>query len=209
MTRLVSRREALGLGACASAVALLAAHRRGGPSLPSVEEEAAPARGSGSVGEASGQDASSPPSARPRGLVIPAIDLDEPVKALGLTEAGEIGPPSGDVQWYTGSVPPGETGIAVIAGHVSSPRPDVFRRLDELRVGDHVEVTDASGEELTFVVERTKDVDKQALTRDRSVWGEDSRRMLVLITCDDESGVSDGQYRGNTVVWTEAAGAGG
>lgn len=201
MTRFISRREALGLAACASSVAVLAAYRRGELSLPSSGEGAAQA--SAVASDETAAASSVPAARRPRRLVIPTIDLAEPVRALGLTEDGEIEPPTGVVQWYTGSVAPGEVGIAVLAGHVSSPRPDVFQRLGGLGVDDHVRVTDASGEDLSFVVERTRRVDKQALTRDRSVWGEEDRRMLVLITCDDESGVSNGHYRGNTVVWAE------
>lgn len=144
-------------------------------------------------------------SRRPIRLALPAIGLDEPVRALGLAEGGDISPPSGVVQWYTGSVPPGATGIAVIAGHVSSPEPDVFHGLSGLSVGDRVRVTDTTGVHHGFVVERTARVGKQELTRDPSVWGRSERPVLVLITCDDDSAVERGHYSGNFVVWCRAS----
>lgn len=199
MTRRVRRREALGLVACASTLTLLAVVRPGdqGDSITDV-------RADGPAAVSRPGPVSVPAERLPVRVTAAAIGLDEPVRALGLSEAGDISPPVGVVQWYTGSVAPGERGVAVLAGHVSAPRPDVFRRLDELTVGARVRVDVGGGSLRTFVVERTARVDKQDLTRDRSVWGSSERRMLVLITCDDTSSVDRGSYRGNVVVWAVA-----
>lgn len=142
----------------------------------------------------------------PARLVIPAIRLDEPVVALGLNSEGQIVPPADTVQWYTGSPAPGDPGIAVIAGHVTNPDPDVFHRLPSLRVGDPVAVVDASGRRRTFRVYRTRQVDKKTLTTDPSVWGHTDQRVLALITCDPESSVQAQHLTGNFVAWAGLVG---
>lgn len=143
--------------------------------------------------------------AQPTRLAIDAIDVDEPVQALGLTEAETIEPPPGVVQWYTGSVVPGQRGNSVIAGHVTSPDPDVFHHLAQLAPGDRVTVIDQADVRRSFDVETTERIDKLALTSDPRVWGETERRMLVLITCDKDSPVSGRHHRGNLVVWAVLA----
>lgn len=110
-------------------------------------------------------------------------------------------PPANTVQWYTGSVAPGRPGICVIAGHVTYSGPDVFHRLPSLRVGDLVAVTARTGEVTQFAVTRTRQVDKQELTSDPSVWGDTDERVLALITCDPDSPVREGHLAGNFVAW--------
>lgn len=210
MTGWVTRREAVGLTVGLSATALLAWWR------PGDDQGATPGEVTGDpdrsaptvLGQQRGADdedaespTGAPAAAHPTRLVIEAIDLDEPVRALGLTEAGEIAPPPGVVQWYTGSVAPGQQGNSVIAGHVTSPQPDVFHRLAELVTGARVAVTDRSGTRRIFEVEAMERIDKQVLTTDPRVWGETHRRMLVLITCDQDTPAINGHHSGNVVVW--------
>ncbi len=196
----VTRREVLALGASAACVGLLATWSPGADderrAAAEIEKLAWP------TPDPATRTAMADPR-RPARLVISAIGLDEPVKALGLTTAGEIAPPPGVVQWFTGSVVPGAIGAAVLAAHVTSPEPDVFFRLGELAKGDTIEVTDADGVDRSFVVTRTAEVDKLDLTRDQSVWGKVAGPTLVLITCDTESGRRGAHLAGNVVVWAE------
>ncbi len=197
----VTRREVLALGASAACVGLVAAWSPGGDEERRAAAEAADL--AWPTPDPSTKTAMADPQ-RPSRLVIGTIDVDEPVKALGLTTKGEIAPPPGVVQWYTGSVVPGAVGASVIAAHVTSPKPDVFYRLGELDQGDPISVTDADGAERTFAMTRTAEVDKLDLTRDQSVWGKVTEPTLVLITCDTESGRRGRHLAGNVVVWAES-----
>src|SRR5438046_2619246 len=71
-------------------------------------------------------------------LRIPAIGVDTGLQRLGLESDGSLQPPSrwGVAGWYAGGPRPGETGPAVIVGHVDSTSgPAVFFRLRELHAG--------------------------------------------------------------------------
>lgn len=195
----VTRREVLALAASAVCVGLVASWSPG----DEAAEKAAPP-GTWSTPDPSASTEQADPR-RPVRIRAADIDLDEPVEALGLTAAGEIAPPPGIVQWYTGSVVPGAAGASVIAGHVTSPKPDVFHRLGELSEGDVVEVVDADGADREFRVTRTAQIDKQALTHDQSVWGDVKDPTLVLITCDEDSPRKGRHLSGNVVVWATPA----
>jgi LPXTG-site transpeptidase (sortase) family protein len=105
-----------------------------------------------------------------------------------------------------GRVAPGEVGTAVVAGHVTSGGDDdVFAELSSIRVGHEV-VLASGGVTRSYVVRRAAVVTKSNLTRDADVWGQnDSRRRIVLITCDDDLGFrSDGHRVANYVVVADA-----
>ena len=140
-------------------------------------------------------------------LRIPGIALDAELHAEGL-RGGRINPPAGTVMWYTGHdrVAPGEIGTAVIAGHVvAHGRPDRFADLAKVKVGDVVELTDADSNPQPYSVVRAEVVDKDALTTDGWVWGDNtSVERLAIVTCDDAYGFrGDGHRVANFVVIAE------
>ncbi|WP_431843348.1 class F sortase [Calidifontibacter indicus] len=213
-----TRRDLLAL---AGGLGLASVLWRGGPGRTEPSDPVSTSAASSSAGASGASGVSSAPGSSgsprrasgssdaggaPARLVIPAIRLDEPVVALGLNSEGQIVPPADTVQWYTGSPAPGDPGVAVVAGHVTNPDPDVFHRLPSLRVGDPVAVVDASGRRRTFRVYRTRQVDKQTLTTDPSVWGHTDQRVLALITCDPESSVQAQHLTGNFVAWAGLVG---
>lgn len=162
----------------------------------------------GSTPSALAASASKPPppatAATPVSVVIPAIGLDESVAALGLDSNGQIVPPNHTIQWYTASAKPGAPGIAVLAGHVTSPKPDVFYRLSELAPRDTFTVADRGGTQTRFRVTRVGRKTKEALTRDPTVWGTTTERTVVLVTCDLDSPTNDSHYEGNFIAWAVA-----
>ena len=95
-------------------------------------------------------------SAPPARIRIPAIGVSAAVVRLGLKPDGTLEVPSDfdDTGWYTGGPAPGETGPAVIAGHIDSHRgPAVFYRLRELRPGDEITVGRTDGSSVRFTVD--------------------------------------------------------
>lgn len=140
-------------------------------------------------------------------LSIPAVGLSTPLAAQGL-RGGKVNPAAGEVIWFTGydRVSPGATGTSVVAGHVvNRSGPDEFAALEQLEKGDGVVVSYAGGERLRFEVTRTDIVDKDALTTEPAVWGDNSdTRRIVLVTCDDELGFrEDGHREANFVAVAE------
>lgn len=137
-------------------------------------------------------------------LRVPGIGLDTPLSSGGVSSTGAISPPAGQAMWVRGfgRVEPGQSGTAVVAGHVvASGEDDVFAALTGVHVGAEVVITSPSGQR-TFVVTRADVVSKAALTHDTDVWGDvGSGRRVVLITCDDELGYrKDGHRVANYVV---------
>lgn len=146
---------------------------------------------------------------KPDLLSIPTIDFTSGLEPEGL-RGGQVNPRPGEVIWFTGSarVAPGERGTAVVAGHVANgTKPDVFARLDEVKVGSTFALTMNDGSTVRFTVKRAEVVDKQALRHDQQVWGRNTTtRRVAIVTCDDELGFgADGHRKANYVVVGEAA----
>jgi hypothetical protein len=96
-------------------------------------------------------------------LIIPRIGLNAAILALGPDPNGAMQAPQrgrphdpvwSEVYWWKVGAIPGQSGNAVIAGHVNRPdgSPSTFTRLNELRVGDLIEVKTEDGQLLTFRV---------------------------------------------------------
>lgn len=148
------------------------------------------------------------PSA-PTQVDIPAIDVTSPLHPLGLLEDGTLDVPSGDrydeAAWYDGSVTPGEAGVSVIEGHVTSQGsvPSIFFDLGSLEIGDQVEVTREDGEVVTFEVYALDTFPKDGFPTGR-VFGNADNPELRLITC---GGAYDEEARAhvdNIVVFAKA-----
>ena len=78
-----------------------------------------------------------PSTALPVGLELPSAGIATVLAGIDLDAAGALVPPADPAKagWYRGSAVPGETGPAVISGHVDwAGAPGVFARLDEVAV---------------------------------------------------------------------------
>lgn len=123
---------------------------------------------------------------------------------LGISGNGSLQvPPNGfPAGWFTGAPTPGETGPAVIAGHVHwSGRPGVFARLDRLKPGDKVMVTRQDRSTATFRVSRVREYPKASFPS-AAVYGDIDHPGLRLITCGGLDYVSE-KYEANLVVFAD------
>ncbi|HWD78063.1 MAG TPA: class F sortase [Kribbella sp.] len=135
---------------------------------------------------------------------IPAIGVDSRLMRLGISGNGSLQvPPNGfPAGWFTGAPTPGETGPAVIAGHVHwSGRPGVFARLDRLKPGDKVMVTRQDRSTATFRVSRVREYPKASFPS-AAVYGDIDHPGLRLITCGGLDYVSE-KYEANLVVFAD------
>lgn len=144
--------------------------------------------------------------AQPARLNIAAIDLDEPLIGLGLTETGEMQVPTDydDVGWFTGGGRPGGIGApTVLAGHVDSTSgPAVFDRLDELTPGQVVTVDDEAGGRADYRIAELGDYGKDEFPTAR-VFGAVPADEIRLITCSGDFDVAVGSYERNFVVFAQ------
>lgn len=149
----------------------------------------------------------------PAQLNIPAIHVNAPVMNVGKTAQGLMDAPVSQainspywthVFWYAPGAAPGQTGNAVIAGHVDrvGGDPAVFWYLKDLAPGDDVYVTSVQGQTLHFTVDRTVSYPASAPGAQviNAVFGPTGGHHLNLITC---SGVWTGNgYDQRLVVFT-------
>ncbi len=107
--------------------------------------------------------------------------------------------------WYAGGTVPGETGPAVIAGHVDSTTgPAVFFRLREVHRGDTIKVGLSDGTSTTFVADRVITAPKDGFPTD-TVFGPTPDAELRLITCGGPYDRKVGGYVDNTIVFATAS----
>jgi sortase (surface protein transpeptidase) len=120
---------------------------------------------------------------------IPAIGVTALVEQVGLTRDGAMDTPKGwmNAAWYSPGFRPGETGNAVIAGHLDSRSggPAVFWNLSHLQPGDEIMITYERGDRYTFAVQDLEavpyDIAGPALA---AIFGASQTSDLNLITCN-------------------------
>jgi sortase (surface protein transpeptidase) len=133
---------------------------------------------------------------------IPAIDVRSALQPLHL-EAGNVlqtptkFPVAG---WYADGVRPGDTGPAIIVGHVDSTAgPAVFFRLKQLHPGDAVYVDRADGSTVRFAVAGTHEYPKRTFPTE-AVYGPAPVPTLRLVTCTGDFDAAKRSYVDNLVV---------
>ncbi|MEU1882134.1 class F sortase [Streptosporangium sp. NPDC020072] len=142
--------------------------------------------------------------AEPTRVVIPRIGVDAPLVVLGVEGDGRLAVPPLDhadaAGWYGGGPAPGESGSAVIVGHLDTRTgPAVFARLGELDPGDAVGVVRADGTVAVFAVERVEQAPKAHFPAER-VYGPTDGRRLRLVTCGGSFDQVSRSYADNVIV---------
>lgn len=147
----------------------------------------------------------------PTRLIIPKLSVDAGFQYNGLKSDGTMEIPNNvtDVGWFTGSVHPGNKGVAVVTGHVAQIRggvmtkSGVFKKLNELRPGDGLYVTNDRGVTTTFVVRESRNYDPLADATDVFTAKDDGAH-LNLITCEGVWNQTQLSYSQRLVVFADA-----
>jgi sortase A len=141
----------------------------------------------------------------PARLIIPKISVDAAVESLGLTGDGAMDVPKGplNVGWFELGPRPGETGSAVIDGHLNGKtgKIAVFDKLSALVKGDLVNVVDEKGQSLSFVVSGTKSYNADAVVPE--VFTSADGVHLNLITCEGVWDKAKKSYTQRLVVFAD------
>jgi hypothetical protein len=142
---------------------------------------------------------------QPTRISIPVLGLRATIVEVGLAANGSIAPPAedpaGTAGWYGLGPSPGETGTAVIVGHVDTAnQPAVFQRLRDLTPGRLIEVTRKDRRVATFTVESVESYPKTAFPADRIFASSDVPR-LALVTCGGNWVGGETGYADNVIVF--------
>lgn len=123
--------------------------------------------------------------AYPEYISIPKLEIDTKVQQVGISKKGNMAAPNNftDVGWYKYGVIPGNSGSAIIAGHVNNgiALPAIFSRLEELKKGDAIYITREDGELLHFSVTKSDIYDFNS--RLNEIFTNDNQKIIKLITC--------------------------
>lgn len=124
----------------------------------------------------------------PRYIRIPSLNVSARVKQTGRDKVGAVDAPWNvhDVSWFNESVLPGAPqGTSLLLGHVSGyTKPGVFKRLQDVRSEDTIEIEKGNGSILTYVVVSTdriavQDIDMSKILATDAV----GEQTLKLMTC--------------------------
>jgi sortase (surface protein transpeptidase) len=141
----------------------------------------------------------------PVSLRIPRIGIDTKVEHLGMTPAGEMAAPQEDqdVAWFDLGPRPGDTGSAVIAGHLDGRggKLAVFDKLSELSPGDNLSVEDDQGKTISFTI-RSKHLYASGEIVPK-VFSSESGTHLNLITCAGTWDASRKSYSQRLVIFAD------
>lgn len=144
----------------------------------------------------------------PTRIKIPSIGVDAAVEQVGKKADGSMGTPSGfsSVGWYAPGAKPGESGNAVMDGHVNNALtlPGVFANLSKVQKNDYITVSDAQGKALIYRVTEVTSIPADTAPAD-SIFTKNGPSQLVLITCDGEWVQAEHSFDKRLVVFARLA----
>ena len=145
------------------------------------------------------------PRSEPVSIDIPKIGAHSSLIPLGLNQDNtiEVPPVTTPLQagWYTYAPTPGETGPAVVLGHVDgNHQKGIFYRLKELAAGDRISVARKDGTTAVFEVTKVHQVPKKDFEAE-GVYDDTPGPELRLITCGGVFDRSAHNYVDNIVVY--------
>jgi len=144
------------------------------------------------------------PRPAPVALRIPAIGVDVSLSTLGLNADHTVQVPTDFQQagWFGLGPSPGQTGSAVILGHVDSyTGPAVFFQIRTLRAGDQVNVSLADGAIAHFRVSAVAMYAKDQFPA-QQVYAPHGGSALQLVTCGGTFDTHTRSYLSNIVAYT-------
>ena len=121
-------------------------------------------------------------------LIIPSISTRAHVQYVGVTSKGTMAVPNNftDVAWYKDGVVPGDTGTAVIDGHLDDGLglPAVFWSLSKLNLGDEIDVVTKDNKKIVFVVTKVNLYHTDDPNAGLEIFSQSNKPTIRLITCD-------------------------
>lgn len=141
------------------------------------------------------------PRSVPLTVTVPRVGLTAKLRPVSLTDSGEMPLPAdpSSAGWLDSSAAPGESGTAVLAGHVdTADGPAAFFELGGVKPGMRIEVRRTDGTTAGFTVDAVATYPKDQFP-DR-VYAPTTDPSLRLITCTGWDSDTE-TYRDNVVVY--------
>jgi len=139
-------------------------------------------------------------------IQIPSINVDAVIEQVGLTPDGAMDVPKSPLNtaWYNLGTRPGETGSAVIDGHVNwlNNSKAVFFDLHSLKPGDKIIVQDESEKNIRFVVSKSRSLDPNADATE-VFNSNDGLSHLNLITCEGVWNKTTNSYSQRLIIFAD------
>lgn len=148
-----------------------------------------------------------PEAPPPRRVTIDRLGIDSTLAPLDVQADGTLEVPADYAQagWHRSGTRPGNTGPAVLVGHVDSTEgPAVFFRLRELAPGDRLSVARVDGSQVIFEVYAVERYAKANFPTD-AVYGATTVPELRLLTCGGSFDERSRSYEDNVVVYARVA----
>ena len=150
-----------------------------------------------------------PDAAPPTTLVIPSLDVEMPVSAVGVQNDGSMEIPQKPSQagWYRyGAAPADTAGTTVLAAHVDSRVYGIgpLARLREADEGETVTVTDADGTRHRYQIESVTYIPRAELPVG-DLFDRAGEPKLAIITCGGSFDEQSRTYSDNVVLIARAS----
>lgn len=143
---------------------------------------------------------------QPRQITIPSIATEGFIQPVGNDQHNQVGVPTNIhfAGWYVNSVKPGEPGLSIIDGHVSSRYGTaLFIKLNSLRQNDAVQVQFGDGSLRHFQVVEKRELPEQDTARFLLTKRDDIDRQLNLVTCGGSFNRKSDQYNNRIIIVTK------
>ncbi len=145
------------------------------------------------------------PTVIPVSIVIEKLGIDTIVEPVGVTKDGNMDTPvnAKNVGWYQYGTVPGAPGNAVLTGHYDTVtgKPAIFYHLQNLAIGDRVNIRMNDGRILPFMVTGT-DVIAYDVFPTGYVFAQKSGINVNLITCGGIWDTKEKIYKDRVVIYT-------
>jgi LPXTG-site transpeptidase (sortase) family protein len=143
------------------------------------------------------------PANQPRKISLPGIGAEGFIQKVGLDQNKAVAVPSNIhlAGWYSPGARPGDSGVALIAGHVQGVyAPGIFKNLSKLKAGDKydIEFGDYTTRKFEVVSVTEYDVKDAAVHMLEKRSGID--KQLNLITCSGRYDAKANQYSKRVLV---------
>lgn len=143
----------------------------------------------------------------PRYILIPKLGVKAIVRPLGLTAAGALEAPDNiyDTGWFNGSAKPGQPGVTVIDGHVSSwTAKGVFHDLVTLKIGDQIQIQRGDGALINYQISKSQTYTNTAVDMNAVLNPINPKKSgLNLITCTGEVIKGTNEFNKRVVVFAQ------
>lgn len=146
------------------------------------------------------------PADQPRQITIPSIATEGFIQPVGKDQYNQVGVPTNIhfAGWYVEAVKPGEVGLSVIDGHVSSRYGlALFAKLGSVRQNDSVQVQFGDGSVRHFQVLEKRLLSEFDAAHFLLTKRGDVERQLNLVTCGGTFNKKSDKYNNRLIVITK------